>query len=442
MRFSDKSDFSVGFFGLGISNIAAMRYIKRHYPRARLILRSDKAPSMAPPDDIKPDEVLFGQDATRGICEDTLFLSPTVRRQRRELTEARDRGTLITSDIEYFLERYRGDAIVISGSDGKSTLTYLCADLLCRAGRSALPCGNFGRSPLDILDTGELAVIELSSFQLTYAKPRATVGCLTSVFSDHLDWHRDIDEYRCAKARVLKGCEYAIADTDEVPSELLPRRLFACVSLEGRYDIGCEHRLGFKEGYITLDGARHLYIGDARRLEEYNIRNYLHLTAVALAMGVGKDALYETVMSFRAIPHRRETVGVFRGIEYINSSIDTSPSRTISTLSGIFGDISLILGGRDKGLDIAPLAEIIKRRQIKCVLIGECREKFAVSLGGCEYEYAEDMQDAIRRATRQLKHGGTVLLSPAATSFGSYCSFEQRGQDFKECVMRLYGEQV
>lgn len=430
---------SVGFFGLGISNIGAMRYIMRRFPNARLILRSDTSPSAPLPSDIRLDAELYGADAASGIFEDALFLSPTVRRDRSELKSARDRGTLITSDIECFFALYEKDYIAISGTNGKSTLSFLCAELLSRAGKPAVPCGNYGRCPLDILDANTIPVIELSSFQLTYAHPRARVACLTSVFPDHLDWHRDIDEYRRAKARVLEGSEYAIVDTDEVGKELIPHHPFACVSLGGGYDLECEHRLGFWDGYITLDSVRYLYIGDAPRLEEYNIRNYLHLTAVALAMDIRADALYDTINDFRGIPHRCETVGVFSGIEYINSSIDTSPSRTVATLSALTGEIALILGGRDKGLDIAELADIIKTRQIACVLIGECKEKYAEALVGCEYEIAEGMEDAVRRASGRIKRGGTVLLSPAATSYGSYRSFEERGEDFRACVLKLYG---
>ncbi len=438
MSFPDSLfDGSVGFLGLGVSNIGAIRYISKNFPRAKLVLRSDTAPRADYLMELPSLTVLCGKGAREGVLERVLFLSPTARRDAPELAAAVSRGTLLTSDVEYFFDKYEDDYVTVSGTNGKSTLTYLISELVSKGARRAVPCGNFGRCPLDLIGTDALPVMELSSFQLTYSTPRAKIACLTSVLEDHLDWHRDIEEYRTAKTRVLQGAELAVVDSDLVDGELIPGTPFATVSLRGGIGVRGALRIGYDGGFITVNSARYADIRGAVRLEDYNIRNYLHLTAVSLAMGISEEVLVDTVRSFRGIAHRCELIAEHRGIRFINSSIDTSPSRTLTTLSQLDGEISLILGGRDKGLSKGALCDCIKKRGIPCVLMGECRQEYANELRGVGFTFADCMSDAVKIAVGYLSRGGTVLLSPAAQSFDGYTSFEARGNDFASCVREL-----
>ena len=440
----------LGLFGIGRSNLGVYEYLSRRMSIDELTLRSDTAI----PDEIvatlQPNRVFVGERALFDVYEDALFLSPSARRDRPELKAAAERGVTLTSDLELYLEKRGGIDVAVTGSDGKSTTTYLLADALTRSGKRAMAVGNFGVPLSSVIDEDAMTVAELSSFQLMYASPKARTAVITNIVPNHLNWHKDLDEYVGAKLNILSSAERTVINADDkISSEVLSGHpVFAAVSTalpygELRLHLSAEHYLTYRCGTVYLDGVPYLDVSEAKRREAYNVKNYM-LTAAALIGECGPEAIRAAVLDFCGLPHRAELVGELDGKVYLDSSVDSTPERTLNTLRGIRGDIAVIIAGRGKRLSLYPLAEELPRLTVGCVLMGEIGEELCPILSRTNADYpfikVKDMASAVRAASELISGSGTVVLSPAGTSFDSYKNFEERGRDFRRAAERFINE--
>lgn len=431
----------IGLFGLGKSNLGVLELLRSSIPCFELTLRSDKPITS----DINADRIYTGKSAYAEINEDVLFLSPSVRRDRPELTAAQKRGTVLTSDAELFFSLFGGRVYAVTGSDGKSTTTYLISELLKASGISAVPAGNFGRSLSSLVKSDATVVAELSSFQLQYLTPRSHSAVITNVTPNHLNWHTSIAEYTNAKLNILKNAERVTVDYDsELLREALPKeRLFAAVSSERDYGelkkaVNAENYLTVRESTVYLNGSPYFSTRDAIRRESYNVKNYM-LAAAATLGAVAPQAVTAILRDFRGLAHRAEQVASSQGFTYINSSIDSTPERTLKTLRALSGKTAVIICGMSKGLALDRLANELPSLTSGAVLMGDIgRGLYAIltdKAGDYSFGYAENMRDAIALAESYLPSGGNVVLSPAGTSFDKYENFEMRGEDFRRSVL-------
>lgn len=431
----------IGLFGLGKSNLGVLELLRSSIPCFELTLRSDKSITS----DINADRIYTGKSAYREINEDVLFLSPSVRRDRPELTAAQKRGTVLTSDAELFFSLFGGRVYAVTGSDGKSTTTYLISEMLKASGISAVPAGNFGRSLSSLAKSDETVVAELSSFQLQYLTPRSHSAVITNVTPNHLNWHTSIAEYTNAKLNILKNAERVTVDYDsELLREALPKeRLFAAVSSERDYGelkkaVDAENYLTVRESTVYLNGSPYFSTLDAIRRESYNVKNYM-LAAAATLGAVAPQAVTAVLRDFRGLAHRAEQVASSQGFTYINSSIDSTPERTLKTLRALSGKTAVIICGMSKGLALDRLANELPSLTSGAVLMGDIgRGIYAILTDKARdysFGYAENMRDAIALAESYLPSGGNVVLSPAGTSFDKYENFEMRGEDFRRSVL-------
>ncbi len=447
----------VGFFGLGVSNMALIRALPEDYPYTvrsdadslpegyPYTVRSD-ADSLSGGDlDVcpeahsrelvpcgMPERVYLGKRALFDIDEDVLFLSPSVRRDRPELVLAGERGCRLMSDCELFFLESR-ELYAVTGSDGKSTTSTLAAALIPEA---AL-VGNIG-VPFASAPVCERYVAELSSFQLEYCVPTARRAILTSLSENHLNWHTSYEEYRETKLALLRRADEAIlpVSTAGEASGIYPCAVFGRLPLcEAKGIISSEH-------YITLEGDIIAYDGDAvaevSRLafrEWYNIENFMG--AIALASGLtSKEDIIRLGESFSGLPHRAELFFSYRGVDFINSSIDTTPKRCQATLEALGRRVVLILGGRGKGLSPDCMLSSVKRYADGVVLYGEAgRELLPYISGlGMPYRYFESLYPAIDCALGLARVGSSILLSPAATGYGEFKNYAERGDAFKAYI--------
>jgi UDP-N-acetylmuramoylalanine--D-glutamate ligase len=381
--------------------------------------------------------------------EEVIFLSPSVRKDRPELVSAQNRGILLSSDAELFFERRQNTVIGVTGSDGKSTTTKLISDILNGGGIPAVPCGNFGPGLSRFTDYEGFTVCELSSFQLNFTKVEIGRAVITNITPNHLNWHLDLDEYVRAKLNIIGKRTEVIADVDSplLSSALSGRKLFCAVSLNRSFEIikeliDADHYMTVKDGSVLMDGEALFDLKDVYRKEEYNIRNYL------LALGATFDfynprAALRVLKDFRGLPHRAEVVAEQRGVKFINSSIDTTPERAAATLSSLEGPLAVILGGLGKGLSPLPLMESLIKNTVGAVLMGPLGYELEGYLSSderfCSYPFvfAEDMASAIDAACALLgSRCGTVILSPAGTSFDKYENYMKRGEDFRRLVSK------
>ena len=190
-------------------------------------------------------------------------------------------------------------------------------------------------------------------------------------------------------------------------------------------------------GYIRKNGRPLIHIQDLKRREKYNIKNYL--TALAMTAGfASEERALEIIRDFGGIPHRGERLGKISGIEFINSSIDTTPERTMSTLREMPEGIIILLGGRDKGLDLTRLSAVINKRGDRAIVFGEAEDKFATAFGDRCIKAHGGLGCAIAKAKEIAKTNDTILLSPGATSYDEFRSFENRGDEFKRLVKEVF----
>ena len=447
-----KGSEKVGLLGLGTSTRGVVRVLE-HFGTRALTLRTERAVSAC----LSPSLAVrcyTGDAIYDELSEDILFFSPSARREDARLLAASERGCRFSSDAEFFFDNTRAPVFAVTGSDGKSTTATLTSLLLSGGKRDVRLAGNIGRalSPL-LLSEGKdsVTVAELSSFQLQYFAPRTRRAVITNLTPNHLNWHKDLAEYREAKSHILTNAEDTVlsADDEECVSLFSGIRPFAVFSVrEGAASLlryRARHVLTLSEEAICLDGKRLLPLSEIRLPGMYNVKNFM--AAIALTLGfTDEERILSVARTFSGIPHRTETVAVRGGVRYVDSSIDSSPARTLSTLSAVAGSPILLIGGKGKGVPFDALVPVLLSRAKEIVLFGETGEEIFSLLAACDREgkppvlRAKNFRDAVRLAVREAERGDTVLLSPASTSFDEFRNFEERGDVFREEVLSLTKE--
>lgn len=441
-----KKQLSIGIFGIGKSNVCVIEYLRKLNPSAKFTLRSDNA--FEDGISFSAERFFCGKNAFDDIDENILFLSPSVNRSRREIVEAQKQGVIIFSDAELFFEKTNVLPICVTGSDGKSTTTHLIAEAISNEGIPSIPCGNYGRGLCSVIDEPLFPVIELSSFQLNYMKPRSQAAIITNITPNHLNWHSSFDEYIEAKINITYNSDKVIFDSD---SDILTDRfkksnVYAKTSLTKSYEIlkaigGAENYVTYKNETIYINEFPFINISKAKRKESYNIRNFL-LTVSASMNQCSESAISDSINSFFGLPHRAEKIFEHNGIKYLDSSIDSSPERTIKTLSALSEKPVVIIGGLGKHLPLNDLAYALPKLTRGAVLLGEVGFELEKLLSESKKLYpfyiSSTMLNAVSIATELARPIGTVILSPAATSFDNYKNFSERGNDFKQCVLSLF----
>lgn len=435
---------SISFYGMGTSNRALLSALRAEV--VSVTIRSDVALQDA--DGIpKGARIITGNYACRNIDEDILFASPSVRRERLDIS----RNCTVCSDMELFFTNGRGTRLAVTGSDGKSTTTALAAAILGEKFDTVYPIGNNGTPYVTVPESDSaIYVCELSSFNLRYMSPRVLRCAITGITPNHLDWHADMREYTETKLRLTENCEHSVLPADdkicaEAARDIAPFAMFSSrmTHSELLHTFPTEHTVTCEDGAINLDGEPVVRISELHRAEPYIILDMM--TAVGLCCGMcSRDDAARALMEFRGLAHRATVVHEADDVRYIDSSIDTTPSRTAATISAIDAPINLILGGGSKGLSLLPLTVPVLRkvRHISiysaaaddiCRWLSSTDELRHISHSVCD-SFAAAVSDAAAKATR----GTTVLLSPAHTSYGEFHSYEERGRAFAALVRELH----
>lgn len=422
----------IGFFGIGKSNLALISLDE--FKNCSLTLRSDgEIDRNSLPCGLNIERIFEGERAARDIDEELLFFSPSVRRERKEFREANARGVRFSSDAELFFERNHRPVFAVSGSDGKSTTATLLHLLLKEGGCSNRLIGNVGEAMSANLGYEGTFVCELSSFMLTYLKPRVERACITNITPNHLDWHKNFEEYRATKLSLLEGADECVL-TDEFESA------YTIVSAEKSLDeLKKTHRaeifLTIEEGFICKNGAPILHISKIRRREKHNILNLM--LAIGMADGyVDKECVLRVAGSFEGLAHRCELVLREDGVDYYDSSIDSSPQRTVSTIEALGREVVVILGGKSKGLDYSILIPSLKKYAKGIIVTGENSKEIFETIKELNPRIIEDFETAVLVGKDMAKSVGALLLSPASTSYDRFKNYEERGSFFKEILLK------
>lgn len=396
-------------------------------------------------------KLCLGEDYLDKLDADIIFRTPGMKYYLPQLNEARKKGAAVTSEMEVFFDLCPCKIYAITGSDGKTTTSTLISEMLKRSGKTVHLGGNIGKPLLpeiENINENDVAVVELSSFQLISMRKSPDVAVVTNLAPNHLDVHASMQEYVDSKKNILLhqnafsrtvlnlDNEITLSFAEETRGETL------FFSRNNKTDRG----FYLENDFIVKDsGEKVLNINDIKIPGWHNVENYM--AAIAAVWGeVSIEEINDVAKNFGGVEHRNELVRVLDGVSYYNDSIGSSPSRTIGGALSLYDKkIILIAGGYDKKIPYEPLGEVIPSKVKELILIGATAPKIEEAVknakdyseGNPNIYRAESMQDAVNIARKIAKEGDIVSLSPASASFDMYPNFEVRGRHFKQLVNEL-----
>jgi len=391
--------------------------------------------------------ILTGGGAYRGIEEAELVVpSPGVPLDIPPLLRAREHGAKIVSDIEIAFLIAPCPILAITGTKGKTTVTALLGELLNDVGKHALVGGNIGIPLVQLAEVAlpdGLLVAEVSSFQLEAIEVfRPWVAVLLNLFADHLDRHESMAAYREAKARIFANQEVgdtAIFNRDD-PGAWEMRAFIRSRAVPFSTRQAEPAGADIADGWLRVQGQPVCPVSAVRLRGRHNLGNALAALTAAKAAGASLERAAETLSRFAGVEHRLETVGLVRGVLFVNDSQATTPPATVAALESFEEHVILIAGGRSKVDGFSALAQTAALRGASLVLIGEAAEviaKAAQAAGVRHIARAAALPEAVKVAYSQAKPGDVVLLSPACASFDMFKDMAERGRIFKEAVKAL-----
>jgi UDP-N-acetylmuramoylalanine--D-glutamate ligase len=357
---------------------------------------------------------------------DLVVPSPGVPEAHPVYALAEAAGVPILSEIELAATAARDlgrTLVAVTGTNGKTTVTTLIAEILAASGMKAVAAGNIGRPLIDAVhDPVDVVVAEVSSFQLRFTREfRPRVAVFLNAADDHLDWHPNFDAYVAAKAKIFAnqaGNDLLVYNLDD------PAVARAAEAAPAR-------TAGFHLGQPMV-----VPVSDLRRCAPHDVANALAASAAALDLGAPVDSVAQVLRSFAGLPHRTTPVGQTRGVTFVDDSKATNPHAALAAISG-YDSVVLVAGGRNKGLDLSVLATRADRMRA-VVAIGEAADEVVAAFEGLvPVAEAGSMAEAVRSAAARAEPGDTVLLSPACASFDWYPGYAARGDDFAACVAAL-----
>ena len=396
----------------------------------------------------------LGESYLDNLDVDIALRTPGMRFYCDELNALRKKGVVISSEMEIFFDICPCRIFAVTGSDGKTTTTTVIAEMLKKQGYHVFLGGNIGRPLLPEIESiraDDVAVVELSSFQLISMRQSPDVAVVTNLQPNHLDIHKDMQEYIDSKKNIIlfqNENSRAVLNLDnDITRSFADAVRGECLFFSRREKVenGCYldgDTIVFSEGGKTTDVLK---ISDIRIPGMHNVENYM--TAVCAVWGtVSVTNITAVARTFSGVEHRAEFVRELDGVKYYNDSIASSPTRTASgTLSLYDFKIILIAGGYDKHLDYTELGDIIARKVKVLILLGATSEKIETAVRNSKH-YAENnpviirvgsMDEAVNAARENAGSGDIVSMSPASASFDLYKDFDERGKHFKSLVNAL-----
>ncbi len=378
---------------------------------------------------------------------DCIAISPGVPTGLPVLEKMRKRGIPVIGELAMAAPYLTETVIAVTGTNGKTTVTALIAELLKASGKRVFVGGNIGTPLLDYLmakESAEVLVLELSSFQLESAGTfRPHIAILLNVTPDHLDRHGSMVEYSAAKMKMFawqqKKDVAILCGDDPMCQQIAPLLLGQKVLLYGADgpDYAATGNRGLLK--IELNERRESFCLEGTRL--FSHTGFLNSCAALLAascMGCGAVDMQRGLTSFEPASHRLQHVRQKNGVDYYNDSKATNSGAVLSAMASFAGNIVLIAGGRDKGEDFGVLRDLACRKLKGLILIGEAAEKIEAAIGGeVDSHRADSMEEAVQMAAEMALSGDVVLLAPACASFDMFDNYAHRGECFMAAVNNL-----
>ena len=446
---------TVAVIGIGVSNTPLLRLLLENGIAVTACDKRDRADLGELADELEQlgAKLQLGEDYLEGLTQDVIFRTPGMRPDVPQLLRAKERGSVITSEMEVFFDVCPCSIIAVTGSDGKTTTTTMIAELLRAAGRTVHVGGNIG-NPL-LAQAGEMnpddnVVLELSSFQLMTMQKSPHIAVITNLSPNHLDMHKGMEEYVASKENLFlhqSADDVAIFNLDnDITREQGTRavgevRYFTRRSeTENGVFLRGDEIIRRKDGKETVV----MTVQDIKLPGIHNVENYM--AAVAAVEGLVEDeTIRRFAREFGGVEHRIELVRTLRGVRYYNDSIASSPSRTIAGLRSFSEKVILIAGGYDKHIPYDVLGPEICAHVKKLFLGGATGPLIREAVVNCpEYDPAQleivdcgTFDPAVFAAAAAARPGDVVLMSPASAAFDQFKNFMVRGAHFKKLIKEL-----
>lgn len=393
-------------------------------------------------------EIKLGEQVVGDLeGRDLVVVSPGVPTDIPILSEARQRGVAVWSEIELAFRLTDRPIIAVTGTNGKTTTVSMIGHILEGAGRPHRVAGNIGFPLIAAVDQAgpeDLIVAEVSSFQLENIESFAPrVGVLLNISEDHFDRHRTLAVYQEVKGRLFEYQseeDVAVINRDDEHCWELVSRVKAQVVPFSRQR-AVKNGVGLKGGRITGPAGETIIAAEALKMRgAHNVQNAMAAAATCLAIDVPAPKIGAALASFAGLDHRLEHVSTVGGVDFYNDSKATNPDATARAIESFAAPVILLAGGRNKGMDMAALAPLSQSLKA-ALLFGESASDIEQVLAkSTTVERAESLEDAVRRSYELAQPGDVVLLSPACASFDMFKDYEERGTVFKNAVAQLAGK--
>ena len=443
--FDSIKDKKIAVLGLGVSNRPLVKLLLEFGCR---VVGCDRTPREKLDADVLELEKLgcilhLGENYLKEVQADLVFRTPGMHPENPDLAALRENGAEVTSEMEVFFEVCPCRILAVTGSDGKTTTTSLIAAMLKAAGKTVWLGGNIGTPLLPLcrqMKETDIAVVELSSFQLMDMRRSPSVAVVTNLAPNHLDVHRDMEEYVRAKTNIFRfqraedtlilNADNAV--TDRFAGVGITRKFSRKQKTNGIYE---------RNGVICRGDTPVLETKDILIPGDHNIENYM---AAILAVDglVDDDVIRQVAKTFGGVEHRIELVREKDGVRFYNDSIASSPSRTIAGLRSFRQKVILIAGGYDKKVPFDVLGPEICAHVSRLFLNGATADQIRAAVETCAAEQpqivlCENFEAAVRSAAAAAWPGDVVLMSPASPAFDQFKNFMVRGEFFKKLIMEL-----
>lgn len=447
--FSSLQGKKILVMGLGVSNRPLVRMLLAY---GCDVTGCDKTPREQFDEELRELEALgckmkVGEGYLNDLSADLVFRTPGMHPNIPALKALRDKGAEVTSEMEVFFELCPCTILAVTGSDGKTTTTTLISEMLKASGKKVWLGGNIGTPLLPLIDQiqdTDYAVVELSSFQLMDMRRSPHVAVVTNLAPNHLDVHKDMEEYIQAKVNLFRfqtAEDILIVNADNgITAEFVGNGTTRYFSYSGKVKTGTylDGNIIYRNGTPVLNKKEIVIPG------EHNVENYM--TAILAVDGLVEDeTIRQVARTFGGVEHRIEFVREIDGVRFYNDSIASSPTRTIAGLKSFSQKVILLAGGYDKKIPYDVLGPHIVEHVKAVYLCGATADKIRAAVenapgytpGNPELIDCIDLKDATLKAARDAKSGDVVLMSPASASFDQFKNFEVRGNYFKALVKEL-----
>ncbi len=434
--------------GLGKSGMATLRYLNDNgIEAAGYDMRLDDAKREALALEF-PKMCFYSEDVAEALRHgefDAVSLSPGIPPRGETLRRFRDKGGILTNDVEILCDLCRGKRnkiVAVTGSNGKTTTTSLVGEMLRFAGKDVVVAGNIGYPVLDAFasrkgKTPDAWVLELSSFQLESVRELgADAAACLNISQDHMDRYDDLLDYARSKDMIFNGAKAQVLNLDDPLCRIMRRKAGDAAWFSLRPGLGAEAE--FDEGWLSVRGRRLLQASELKLAGTHNVANVLAAVLLAQSAGVDPEVSAQAAREFKPLEHRVEKIGEKGGVLFYDDSKGTNVGATAAAIAGATAPVLLIAGGDGKGQDYSPLADAAKGKVKKAFLIGRDGPQVGRALqGAVPLQSCDDLQDAVSAAYRFADPGDWVLLSPACASWDMFDDYAHRSRVFCEAFEAL-----